>query len=203
MEKFGDPGLLYHQALAQVWVLLILEVSSEWLLPFGMTDYAKSVSDYITNLEVYAEHNGAPWADEHGEGGFSLKSLFNASHTFKIAAKKSNEWEDGWFGEVFAHGAIETNALAYDRIIHNNKMTDFETNLLDIHRPDNNEGPYGVPGREQFKHVVFGPQLWSGYDEGYFPFIRDAIDTGNWTAAQIQVEKTARILKAASEKLML
>jgi len=59
-----------------------------------------------------------------------------------------------------------------------------------------------IPGREQFKHVIFGPQLWSGYDEAYFPAVRDAIDVGNWTAAQIQLNKAAGLLKRASETLL-
>jgi len=59
-----------------------------------------------------------------------------------------------------------------------------------------------IPGREQFKHVIFGPQAWSGYDEAYFPAIRDAVDTGDWPAAQTQLEKAARILRRASEKLL-
>ena len=28
-----------------------------------------------------------------------------------------------------------------------------------------------VPGREQFVHVIFAPQTWSGYEETYFPGI--------------------------------
>jgi N-acetylated-alpha-linked acidic dipeptidase len=202
MEKFGDPGLIYHKTLAQVWVLLILELSAEGILPFGLTDYAKSIEDYITNLQSYAERKGAPWGDENGEGGFDLKPLYDASHAFRKAAKHMNEWEDWWFGEVYARGGIETNALASERIAHNDKASDFETDLLDIPRQGDKKGPFGIPGREQFKHIVFGPQLWSGYDEAYFPFIRDAIDAGNWTAAQLQVHKTARILAAACEKLV-
>jgi N-acetylated-alpha-linked acidic dipeptidase len=202
MEKFGDPGFLYHKTLAEVWVLLILELSAEGILPFGLTDYARSIEDYVTNLESYAAQKGAPWPDKNGNGGFNLKSLYAASDTFLQAAKRMTAWEDAWFSEVYARGGIETNALAAERIAHNDKISDFETDLLDIPRPGNTEGPFGVPGREQFKHVVFGPQLWSGYDEAYFPFIRDAVDVGDWTAAQRQVQKTAGILVAACEKLV-
>jgi hypothetical protein len=59
-----------------------------------------------------------------------------------------------------------------------------------------------IPGREQFKHVIFGPQLWSGHNEAYFPAVRDAIDVGNWTAAQAQLNKAAWLLKQASEMLL-
>jgi len=118
------------------------------------------------------------------------------------------------------------------RVAYNDKMSRFETDLLDIPRGSvsseeesighgvggfftalikgglggarnntNDVSTEQVPGREQFKHIIFGPQLWSGYDEGYFPFVRDAIDAGNWTLAQLQVNKAARILTEAAEKL--
>jgi len=50
--------------------------------------------------------------------------------------------------------------------------------------------------------VLFGPQLWSGYDEAFFPAIRDAVEAGEWELAQKQVDKTADIIKRASKKLV-
>jgi len=50
--------------------------------------------------------------------------------------------------------------------------------------------------------VLFGPQLWSGYDEAFFPAIRDAVEAGKWELAQKQVDKTADIIKRASKKLV-
>ena len=58
-----------------------------------------------------------------------------------------------------------------------------------------------IPGREQYKHVLLGPAADS-VEEVYFPAIRDAIDSGNWTRAVEQLEKTAAILHKASDKLV-
>jgi hypothetical protein len=58
-----------------------------------------------------------------------------------------------------------------------------------------------VPNRTQFKHVVYGPQAWSGYDEAYFPAIVDAIDSGNWAETQRWVDKVAKIITDASTRL--
>ena len=55
--------------------------------------------------------------------------------------------------------------------------------------------------RTQFKHVIFAPQVWSGYDDATFPGVRDAIDVGNWESAQAQIGMIAGIIKAAAEKL--
>ena len=58
-----------------------------------------------------------------------------------------------------------------------------------------------MPGRTQFKHVIFAPQAWSGYDEAFFPSIRDAMDAGDWIEAQKQVEKVAITLSTAASQL--
>ena len=91
-------------------------------------------------------------------------------------------------------------------------MANFETNLLDIGggvsscpRPRahwlSDWENLQLPGREQFVHVIFAPQAWSGYEEAYFPGVRDAIDNEDLKLAQAQVEKAAGILSYASHKL--
>lgn len=49
--------------------------------------------------------------------------------------------------------------------------------------------------------MVFGPQRWSSYDEGYFPAVRDAIEDGQWEEAMRRLEKVAGIMVKAAENL--
>jgi hypothetical protein len=60
-----------------------------------------------------------------------------------------------------------------------------------------------IPNRTQFRHVVFGPQLWSGYDEAFFPAIRDVIDAGDWALANETVYKVASIIRTAAKNLVI
>ena len=53
-----------------------------------------------------------------------------------------------------------------------------------------------LPGRDQFKHIIHGP------DGGTFPFVRDAIEKGDWKLAERQIKKTAQILGRAGERLL-
>ena len=50
---------------------------------------------------------------------------------------------------------------------------------------------------------MFGPQAWSPSYESleHFPSIRDAVASGNWTLAQLTVERVAGIVRAAAEGL--
>jgi N-acetylated-alpha-linked acidic dipeptidase len=197
MEEFGDPNFLYHKALAQIWVLLILEISVEPLVPYDLRTYAQAMRSYVKNLMDYAEKRGSPGLDK-----FTMKPLHEAVKNFNEKAVAFHDWDDAWFGTVITNNGFETTGMTLQRHWHNNKLTDFDTELLDIPRDEKDEGQHGVPGREQFKHVVFGPQKWSGYDEAYFPAIVDAIDEQDWTSAQAQVNKVARIVGRAADNLL-
>ena len=135
MERYGDPGLEYHKVLAQIWVLLILELANEAIIPFNLNDYAAAILGYLGDLQSYSETKGAPWADENGKGGFDMQDMFETAHDFVDAAKKFHGWEDWWFGQVIGSGGFETRALELQRITHNSMMTSFDTMLLDI--PEN------------------------------------------------------------------
>jgi N-acetylated-alpha-linked acidic dipeptidase len=199
MTRFGDPELKYHTALAEIWVLLALELSQNLLLPMSALDYAESLDQQVKVLGGYAESLGAP-----GDV-FGITPISEAIKVLQHAAEKREDWEVWWFGQVYGSGTLETNALADRRRQHNIKLTDFETNLLDIpgHDPEAGRGAaHGIPGREQFKHVIFGPQLWSGYEEAWFPFVRDAIEERDWEKARNMVGKTARIMARAAQELL-
>jgi hypothetical protein len=106
-------------------------------------------------------------------------------------------------GIPYYNPMLEPKIVALERVSRNNRMSNFDTHLLDLPGPEQNRGGGGVPGREQFKHVVFGPQLWSGYDEAYFPAVRDQLfEYGNLTEAQRWVGIVAGVIEHASWKLV-
>ncbi|KAF9631558.1 putative glutamate carboxypeptidase protein [Lasiodiplodia theobromae] len=202
MDKYGDPGFIYHATLAEIWVLLILELAQEPIYPFDLKDYGMAVKGYIHDLEKYAVGKDATRGKQ-----LDLKSLREAADTLERNAKEFEGWEDWWWGQFRGRSGYETNSMGMQRLSHNTRMSNFETHLLDLpdggKNTDDDDGEqHGIPGREQFKHVIFGPDAWSGYDEAYFPAVRDAIELGNWTLAQQQADKAARIISKAADKLL-
>ncbi|KUJ07571.1 Zn-dependent exopeptidase [Mollisia scopiformis] len=193
MSTVGDPGFQYHKVLAQIWALLILEFSDRLVLPFDMTAYSSSVTKWAMDLENWAESKGV---NQAGNPTWSTEPLREAVLQFATDARNFEKWEMEWDAVVLGGGGFESAIYAAHRKSHNNRMANFETHLLDL------EEGGGIPNRTQFKHILFGPQLWSGYDEAFFPAIRDAVEAGEWALAQQQVEKAARILKRASKKLV-
>ncbi|KAI4140110.1 MAG: hypothetical protein L6R39_005952 [Caloplaca ligustica] len=185
MDRFGDPGFQYHKAMAQIWALLILDMADRPLLPLDLDIYSREVSIYLHNLKDYA--------NRAVHGVLNLHPLEMAVSTFKVNADLFGRRGAAWSKAVADSGGYESIALANQRIEYNTRLARFESDLLDV------DG--GLPGREQFKHVIFAPDLWNNYGAAYFPGVRDAIDEGEWELAQKQVEKAARILDAAARRL--
>lgn len=224
MSKYGDSDFQYHKNLAQIWALLILELADTRLIPFDFNAYAHAIKGYLEDFKQYAKGKGAL------EHNFSLKPLYQALEEFTKNAVQFHDWDRTWAEVVYSQEGFESNVVAIKRMSHNTRMANFETHLLDLengvclwfcftfaipfcHIPLFVSGnPFifhmklienaQLPGREQYKHVLFAPQRWSGHGQTYFPGVRDAIEDGDWELAQAEVLKVAGILSHASKKLL-
>ncbi|KAK3688190.1 hypothetical protein B0T22DRAFT_147760 [Podospora appendiculata] len=190
MERVGDPGFIYHTLLGQVLGLIILELADRPIMPFDLTAYADNLVRWVDELDAWTKAQGAK---PDGDTPLSLQVLKDAAIEVGVASRAFNKWESSWENSVVAANGWEPAGLGKTRCDHNNRMALFETDLLDT---------VGVPNRTQFKHVVFGPQLWSGYDEAYFPHIRDTVMSGDWVLANKTVERVAAIIKKAAVNLL-
>ncbi|KAL4896978.1 Zn-dependent exopeptidase [Aspergillus ambiguus] len=199
MAKFGDPGFQYHKILGQFWGLLLVQFADSPILPFDLEIYADRVGSYIADLEKYARSKNVPLSNakvERGQAPVTFRPLHDAAAQFKKDAATFQKFAQMWHDVVWGSGGFENNVMAIQRTGHNERLARFDTDLLD----DRVDG--GVPNRTQFKHVIFGPELWSGYDATLFPAIRDSIDAGNWTQTQEWVDRVSAILSTASHKLL-
>lgn len=123
MDKFGDPGFRYHKAMAQIWALLILEMADRPLLPFDFNVYAREVSKYVDELEQHTNHKKMK---------VDIQPLKEAAQQFVHNAKIFEDWGTAWSKAVPESGDSETSAIAIERMSHNTRMANFETNLLDV-----------------------------------------------------------------------
>ncbi|CAK3913151.1 N-acetylated-alpha-linked acidic dipeptidase 2 [Lecanosticta acicola] len=197
MKKFGDPEFNWHRTLAQVWALLILEVADRPLLPFDLRNYAEAIKGrYLDSLQESAEQK----SDKNTQ--LDLEPLRSAANHLTEVSEKFHRFEDVWTTQVLGSGGIENNNFAKRRLEYNNKLSNFERDLLDLPSNPLDLEIHGLPGREQFKHVILGPGGWEGGRYGvFFPLVRDAIERGNFTEAKAAVERTAATLRRATENL--
>ncbi|KAK7403156.1 hypothetical protein QQX98_011106 [Neonectria punicea] len=204
VEEHIDPGFIYHTLMSQVVGLLILDLADRAVVPFDMPSYGDRLENWVNDLENWftsktgkrdGKSSKAAKTAKIGKKDISFKELKDAVKLVQRNAEEFEKWEMDWDRVVLSNGGWEDNDIGTARLEYNDKMAYFETSLLDL------EMGGGVPNRTQFKHVVFGPQLWSGYDEAFFPAIRDTIDAEDWTDAQRIISKTAAIIRKAATVL--
>ncbi|KAF4983571.1 hypothetical protein FZEAL_1050 [Fusarium zealandicum] len=205
MENVIDPDFKYHIAMAQVVGLLLLDLADRPIMPFDMSWYGQKLEEWVTDLEkwtgqqkrdgqtqTHVQPHTQPKTKPTTKETLTFKELKDAVKLVQHNVAAFEQWEMDWDRKVLGNGGWEANDIGAARLAYNDKMAYFETALLDV------EHGGGIPNRTQFKHVVFGPQKWSGYDEAFFPAIRDTIEEGDWTSAQRIISKTAALLRKAA-----
>ncbi|KAK2878224.1 hypothetical protein FQN49_001051 [Arthroderma sp. PD_2] len=233
MHKTGDPGFYYHRAMGQIWGLLALELASRPVLPFDVNVFSKALAQYILDLHKYAKKISVPLKPLKGRddddskqpsnGVVDLTPLYDAGRSLNNEATRFHRWEADWNATLFNQNGFEDDVTALRRISHNNHMTFFETNLLDLEEgggvshskppisahasspvSSSNLAPQ-VPNRTQYKHMIYSPQLWpeKTEDATYFPAIRDAMDSGDWVETQAWIDKVSKIITNAATRLNL
>lgn len=191
MEKFGDTQFAYHKTLAQILGLIILDLADHALLPLDLDAYVTSLNTYIDRLD--RDINGAlPVNDLKQEQSLDVEPLRAAVRTISPHVVSYQDFDNAWHAQIMASGGFETTSMAKQRHSRNDRLGSFERHLRSTE---------GIVNRTQFKHVVFGPQKWSGYDEAFFPGIRDYIEAGEMRNAQDEVVKVADIIVQAAQSL--
>lgn len=51
MQKFGDPGFVYHRAMAQLVGLITAQLADRPVISFRAADYARALGDYVKKVE--------------------------------------------------------------------------------------------------------------------------------------------------------
>jgi N-acetylated-alpha-linked acidic dipeptidase len=54
----------------------------------------------------------------------------------------------------------------------------------------------GLPGRPWFKHEIYAPGFYTGYDVKTIPAVREAIEQGKWPEADTALVEVGRILNS-------
>lgn len=138
VSKYVDPGYVYHNLLAQVWVLFILELAQEPIMPLKIDDYAARLQEEGQKLIDWTETKGADYDLE------MFQPLVDALSGLSGKAKEFQDWETFWYNQVYGTGGFETQGLTVQRVAHNAKMASFETDLLDLPQGEHDNGEHGV-----------------------------------------------------------
>jgi len=170
MATQGDPGFVYHAAMAKYAGMLALRFANADMLPFDAAAYGREVAKYADELQ-------------------SLPGAESLRPALKELASRGRAWSDA---AAAAQKAITVRlAAGEDEAL---RLRDANVWLLSLERTLID--PPGIPGRPWFRHLVYAPL--PSYEAETLPAVREAVESGAIESAGLQIQRLSERLATAT-----
>jgi N-acetylated-alpha-linked acidic dipeptidase len=202
---FDDTKFVYGRALAQTVGTAVMRLADADILPLDYSEFTSTVRTYVDQLKELLQHEQAESKEldaEIKEGVFTATSdpeetsvppkpegmppflnfapLDNGVAALELSAghyQRALQAAESNGGAALAHASL---ARANRRII------ETERKLI---RPE------GLPGRAWYRHQIYAPGAYTGYDVKTLPSVREAIEQRQWDEAGKQIEIVGKVLE--------
>jgi N-acetylated-alpha-linked acidic dipeptidase len=206
-SRFGDPGFVYSPLLAKTAGRIVLRMADSDLPLARYGDFADTVAHYVEQVKKLADArrqqaetqakmlaaNAFRLADDPAKPGgqpaalkrvphFNMAPLDNAVDHLKRSAK-------AYDAALAARGAslpAETKAKLIDLA----RLTE-QTLIVEE----------GLPGREWYKHLIYAPGRYTGYEAKTLPGVREAIEEERFSDVDRYAALTGAALDAYADRL--
>lgn len=175
MKHFGDPAFTYHAALARVLGTVALRLDEADVLPFDYSAYASQISRAAAELSSHAEWK----ADESA----IMPPVSAAAAEFTAAAGRASQ--------ALHSLSIATLDPANAREM-NRALATVDQSLL---------AAQGLARRPWYKHTIYAPGSYSGYEAELLPGVSEALDRHDLSTLQHEVDSLAAALRRAAAQL--
>jgi N-acetylated-alpha-linked acidic dipeptidase len=206
-SRFGDPGFAYAPVLAKTVGRVVLRMADADVPLARYGDFAETVSRYLDQVKKLADTrreaaetqakllaanayhlnddptktSGPPTALKRVPH-FNMAPLENAVDHLKRSAKAYDT-------ALAAKGAGQSNANKA-KLIELARQTE-QSLVVDV----------GLPGRDWYKHLIYAPGRYTGYDPKTLPGVREAIEEERWADVDRYAALTGAALDAYADKL--
>mgnify|MGYP001162407128 CR=1 FL=1 len=197
-----DPDLIYGETLAKVAGRATLRLANASRLPFEYLGFADNIALYIQELEELADN----MRDEIEENNQRL-----SDGTFTAALDQTKKLGPPKYKKPvpYINFAPLKNALKklhdaanqYDQISSNLTDRSNEINQLLFTSERLMTRKEGLPGRDWYKHHIYAPGFYTGYGVKTIPGVREAIEQGNYTLLEEQIDVAADVINGISDRI--
>ena len=205
---FSDTAFVYGRALAQAAGQAVMRLADADLLPFAFANLAETAQRYATELQQLRDRRATEIAErnrEIEEGLFAATSdprsptrapaaqtrapqlefapLLNALDSLTRAAQHYERAYSQWVDRSGVTQAGAATASTLKAI--NERLIQAERALT---------APEGLARRSWYTHLLYAPGFYTGYGVKTMPGVREAIEQGEWSSANGEVERVAAAL---------
>jgi N-acetylated-alpha-linked acidic dipeptidase len=202
---FSDTNFVYGRALSQFSGSMVMRLADADLLPFDFSDFADTIQTYVSGLQTFAKQQAEQIRNRNREiddGVFSASAdpqetyfppkkeaepphlnFAPLQNSADALTRSADEYKKA-LARVMQDGGSE---LASGPVIEINRM------LIDSERKLTS--PQGLPGRPWYKHQIYAPGVYTGYEAKAMPAVREAIEQKQWKQAEQSIVDAAAALQ--------
>jgi N-acetylated-alpha-linked acidic dipeptidase len=201
--KFQDVDFVYGRALVQLVGTAVIRMADADLLPFDFGSLSATVDRYVKDVQAVARRQQAEIRERNrqiDDGVFAALEdprhppvapkreavppainyapLENAAAALDSAASRYRKAALAASPRLSAHPDVVRSVNA--------RLIQSERQMLD---------PAGLPQRPWYRHLVYAPGFYTGYDVKTLPGVREGIEQKRSAEAEAEVVRVARALE--------
>ena len=203
---FSDTDFAYGKALAQTVGTTVLRLANADLLPFEFTGLADTMKMYLKELRTLADskRNGIVEQNRQIEEGVFKAVLDPRRKT--VAPKREDVPPFLNFAPLEnATAALLRSAERYEAALAKAwtagvpvaTLQRLNAGLKNTERLLTDDA--GLLRRSWYKHLLYAPGVYTGYNVKTVPGVREAIEAKSWAEAEAEVVRVAKALMAEAE----
>jgi N-acetylated-alpha-linked acidic dipeptidase len=205
---FSDTDFAYGRALSQVAGTSVMRLADADLLPFDFSDLADTVQSYVRGLQTFSTKQQDEIRErnlEIDEGAFTASA--DPKQTYVSPVKQEIPPHLNFAPLQNSADALTRSADAYKKALAHATGTGgaltsasiAEVNRLLIESERKLTTPEGLPGRAWYKHQIYAPGVYTGYEAKAVPAVREAMEQKRWKLAEQAIESAAAALQREAD----
>lgn len=174
MKKFGDPTFRYHVAAAQFYALEAVRLADSDVLPFDYETYGIEIQNHLNGISDKLVLLGQSSQLDLQPARTAAQALTQAGKDLQARSERLLSAQSSWGAFYKFNRALVATEKQF---------------LVSA----------GLPRRPWFKHCIFAPGFYNGYEAVPLPGVHETIDAGNFEEARRQLQSlTEAIVRATS-----
>jgi N-acetylated-alpha-linked acidic dipeptidase len=202
---FSDTDFAYGRALSQVAGTTVMRLADADLLPFDFSDLADTVQTYVRGLQTFSTKQQDDIRErnqEIEEGAFTASA--DPKETYVPPVKEEIPPHLNFAPLQNSADALTRSAEEYRKALahatENGAAALASASLVEINRLliDSERKlttPDGLPGRACYRHQIYAPGVYTGYEAKAIPAVREAMEQKQWKQAEEAIANAAAALQ--------
>jgi N-acetylated-alpha-linked acidic dipeptidase len=202
--RFSDTDFVYGRALAQTVSTAVVRLAGAEILPFDFEALAQTVRGYAKELKALHENRQMEIRERNLQIEEGLFQATSDPRRPTVAPRKEEVPPHLNFAPLDnALDLLERSAGRYSAAA-NSVLSSDDPLPADAVRALNQKlkeserrltSPEGLPRRPWFKHLLYAPGVYTGYDVKTVPGVREAIEQKRYAEANDEIVRVSRALE--------